>query len=303
VTQAVRVTAHAKVNLFLRVLAKNDDGYHGLETLLCLISLADTLVAERRDGRGVTIQVAGGEVGPVEQNLAVRGAASSLEATGNRFAIHLTLTKRIPVRAGLGGGSSDAAAALLAANRLAGDAVPRHELLQLAGRLGSDVPFFLSGAPLALAWGRGERLLRLPPLPAAPALLLTPPRSVGTQEAYTWIDEGRHSRGSRGSVALDLDALSRWGDIGRMAGNDFESPVFGRYAEVRAAFEALVATRPLVCRMTGSGSTLFAVYRNVRDREDAVMMLGRKHGMVTPVETLASPVAGPEPMSVIESAG
>jgi 4-diphosphocytidyl-2C-methyl-D-erythritol kinase len=71
-----------------------------------------------------------------------------------------------------------------------------------------------------------------------------------------------------------------------MAGNDFESPVFGRYNDIRAAFEALVTTRPLVCRMSGSGSTLFAIYRSPRDRDDAIMMLGRKHGTITPVETL-----------------
>jgi 4-diphosphocytidyl-2C-methyl-D-erythritol kinase len=100
-------------------------------------------------------------------------------------------------------------------------------------------------------------------------------------------------------VTLDLDALSRWGDIGRMAGNDFESPVFGRHGEIRAAFEALVATRPLVCRMTGSGSTLFAIYRSTRDREDAVMMLGRKHGTMTPVETLAAPAPAPKPESAV----
>jgi 4-diphosphocytidyl-2C-methyl-D-erythritol kinase len=97
-------------------------------------------------------------------------------------------------------------------------------------------------------------------------------------------------------VALDLEALSTWGDIGRMAGNDFESVVFGRHPEVRTAFEALVGTRPLVCRMTGSGSSLFAVYRSARDREDAQMMLGRKHGTLTAVETLAHPPRGPEPL-------
>jgi 4-diphosphocytidyl-2-C-methyl-D-erythritol kinase len=213
---------------------------------------------------------------------------------GNRFGIHLRLSKRIPARAGLGGGSSDGAAALHAANRLAGDAVPRHELLQLAGRLGSDMPFFLTGAPLALAWSRGERMLRLPPLSAAPAVLLTPAIPIRTAEAYDWIDHSRLAAGGRGAVALDLDALSRWGDIGRMAGNDFESPVFARHGEVRAAFEALVATRPLVCRMSGSGSTLFAIYRQARDRNDAVMMLGRKYGTIMPVETLAAAAAGPE---------
>lgn len=79
-----------------------------------------------------------------------------------------------------------------------------------------------------------------------------------------------------------------------MAGNDFESPVFGRHPEIREAFEALVTTRPLVCRMSGSGGTLFAIYRSQRDRDDAVMMLGRKHGTLTSVETVAAPAPGPE---------
>jgi 4-diphosphocytidyl-2-C-methyl-D-erythritol kinase len=293
----VSLRALAKVNLFLRVLSRDEDGYHSLETLLCLVTLADTLRAERREGRGVTIDVTGAELGAAEQNLAVQAASRVLEATGNRFAVHLTLTKRIPVRAGLGGGSSDAAGALHAVNRLAGNAVPRHELLQFAAHLGSDVPFFLTGAPLALAWSRGERMLRLPPLPASPTLLLSPPVPIATAEAYAWVDSAKRVAGRRGAVALDLDALSKWGDIGRMAGNDFESPVFGRHGEVRAAFEALVATRPLVCRMTGSGSTLFGVYRSERDREDAVMMLGRKHGALIPVETLAAAAPGPEPDS------
>jgi 4-diphosphocytidyl-2-C-methyl-D-erythritol kinase len=292
---AVSLPGHGKVNLFLRVLSREEAGYHGIETLLCLISLADTVRAERRDQRGVTIEVSGAELGPPEQNLTVRAAAMVLEAVGNRFGIHLTLTKRIPVRAGLGGGSSDAAAALHAANRLAGDAIPRHELLQLAARLGSDVPFFCAGSPLALTWNRGERMLRLPPLPPAPALLLTPRVPVSTADAYGWVDAAKQSAGRRGAVALDLDSLSRWGDIARMAGNDFESPVFGRHGEIRSAFEALVGTRPLLCRMSGSGSTLFALYRSARDRDDATMMLGRKHGIVTPVETLAGPAPGPEP--------
>ena len=148
-------SAPAKLNLFLRVLGRETDGYHGVETLFCLVDLADEVRAERREGAGVTIEVEGAEVGPPEQNLALRAAALVLGATGNRFGVHLGLVKRIPVQAGLGGGSTDAAAALVAVNRLAGNAIPRHELLQLAARLGSDVPFFLSGALLALGWGRG----------------------------------------------------------------------------------------------------------------------------------------------------
>jgi 4-diphosphocytidyl-2-C-methyl-D-erythritol kinase len=286
----VSASAPAKVNLFLRVLAREADGYHGIETLFCLVSLADTLRAERRPGADVTIEVDGADTGPDPENLAARAAGMVLDATGRRFGVHLQLTKRIPVRAGLGGGSSDAAAALHATNRLANGAVPRHELLQFAARLGSDVPFFVSGAPLALGWGHGQRLLHLPPLPAAPALLVTPPAGIGTAEGYGWIDAARRTEARRGAVALDLDALSRWGDIGRMAGNDFESAVFERVPAVRAAFEAVAGTRPLVCRMSGSGSTVFAVYRSPRDRDDARMMLGGKHGRVDPVETLAAPV-------------
>ncbi|RPH32364.1 MAG: 4-(cytidine 5'-diphospho)-2-C-methyl-D-erythritol kinase, partial [Chloroflexi bacterium] len=165
-TSRVWIAAHAKLNLFLRVLSREADGFHGLETLFCLVDLADRLQVERRDGKAITIEVEGADVGPPESNLAVRAAALVLAATGERFGVHLTLTKRIPVQAGLGGGSSDAAAALIAVNHLANGAIPRHELLQFAARLGSDVPFFLSGAPLALGWGRGERLLQLPPLPA-----------------------------------------------------------------------------------------------------------------------------------------
>jgi 4-diphosphocytidyl-2-C-methyl-D-erythritol kinase len=290
-TERITVRAHAKVNLFLRVLARESDGFHGIETLFCRVSLADELEATRVEAPGVTLdagEAAG--LGPPAENLAVRGARLVLEGTGHRFGVHLRLVKRIPVRAGLGGGSSDAAAALLATNALAGNAVPRHELLQLASRLGSDVPFFLSGAPLALAWGHGERLLRLPPLPPAPALLLSPPVPIATPDAYGWVDESRTQGSRRGAVALELDGLRTWGDIGRMAGNDFESAVFGRHGVVRAAFEALAGTQPVVCRMSGSGSTLFAVYRSERDRDDAAMMLGRKHGTTLPVEAGGSPM-------------
>lgn len=286
-SDTVRVAAPAKLNLFLRVLAREADGFHGVETLLCRISLADELEATRIDAPGVALDAGGADLGPEADNLAVRAARLVLDSTGNRFGVQLRLGKQIPVRAGLGGGSSDAAAALAATNALAGNAIPRHELLQLAARLGSDVPFFLSGAALALAWGHGERLLRLPPLPPAPALLLTPDAPVTTAEAYGWVDAARSNAGRRGAVALDLDVLRTWGDVGRMAGNDFEAPVFARHPVVRGAFEALVATRPLVCRMSGSGSTLFAVYRNPRDRDDARLMLGTRHGALRTVETAA----------------
>lgn len=285
-TDVLTTSARAKVNLFLRVLAREADGYHGIETLFCLIDLADTLQVEKRTGHGVTLAVEGIDCGPAEQNLATRAAQMVLDATGHPFAVHLTLTKRIPVQAGLGGGSADAAAALTLVNQLTGNAVPRHELLQFAGRLGSDIPFLLSQATLALGWGHGERLLRLPPLPATPALLLIPPIGISTVEAYKQVDGARQGIWRRGSVALDLEALGSWGSIARLAGNDFEFALFGRHPELKRGFEALAATHPLLCRMTGSGSALFAVYRGKRERDDAQMQLSPKLGKVLAVETV-----------------
>jgi len=267
----------AKVNLFLRVLAREADGYHGIETLFCRVALSDTLHVERA-AAGITLDVKGADVGPIESNLAWRAADAVLAATGRRFGVAMQLTKRIPAGGGLGGGSSDAAAALMAVNQLANNAVPRAELLQMAYRLGADVPFFMLETPCALAWGHGQRLLRLPPLTTMNALLLLPGVSVPTAEAYRWVDEVRQSAGPRGPVALDLDVLHSWSDIARLAGNDFESAVFGRFPAIRAGFEALAGTHPLLCRMSGSGSTLVAVYRSAKDCEDAALQLGSRFG-------------------------
>ena len=278
--------AHAKANLFLRVLARESDGYHSIETLFCRLELADTLQARRTEGTGVTLVVEGADTGPADENLALRAARLVLENCRNKFGVELALTKRIPVGAGLGGGSADAAAALSLVNALGGNAIPRSELLHLAARLGADVPFCLSEAPLAIGWSHGERMMALPALPPAPVLLVTPPVPIRTAQAYGWIDETRPPTGRRGSLLLDGPALAGWSDVARMAGNDFESVVIGRHPVIREAFEALARTRPLLCRMSGSGSTLLAVYRSEADREDARMMLGRKHGTVVATSTL-----------------
>jgi len=291
---AVRVAAHAKVNLFLRILAREASGYHQIETALALLELADELEVRRIDS-GVTLVVDGGgpDLGPVEENLAVRAARAVLEATGNRFGVALRLTKRIPVRAGLGGGSSDAAAALHAVNALTGNAVPRAELLHFAARLGVDVPFFASGAPLALAWGRGERLLRLPPPPAAPALVAVPAITVATPDAYRWWDDATPTPAARGPVALDAEAFATWGSIGRLGGNDFEAPVFGKHAELRELYERLAASAPVWVRLCGSGSAVAAVYKKEREREDAAQRLSPKECRVIKAATRAVPAPAP----------
>lgn len=284
-TDAVTIDAPAKLNLFLRVLGRESDGYHSLETLFVRLALADELVVERREQNGVTLAVEGADTGPERDNLALRAAEMVRQMVRLPFGVHLALRKRIPVGAGLGGGSADAAAALQAVNALAGNAIPRHELFQFAARLGADVPFSFSGASLAIGWGRGDRLFVVPSPPPAPVLIVSPPVSVKTSEAYGWIDQATEGRGRRGAVALDLESLGSWGSIGRMSGNDFETPVFGRHPEVRAAYEAVAKTQPLLCRMSGSGSSVFGIYRSARDRDDAALMLPRRLGRVITTET------------------
>lgn len=291
-TTAVRIAAHAKINLFLRILAREPSGYHQIETAFALLELADDLEVRRTDG-DVALEVDGPDLGPVD-NLAVRAARSVLEATGNRFGVAIRLTKRIPVRAGLGGGSSDAAAALHAVNALAGNPVPRHELLHLAARLGADVAFCASGAPLALAWGRGERLFRLPAPPSAPALIAVPSIAVSTPDAYRWWDDANPAPAARGPVALDAEALATWGSIGRLGGNDFESVVFAKHPELRALYERLAGTGPVWVRLCGSGSAVAAVYKKERERDDAAQRLSPKDSRVITTATRAVSAPGPE---------
>jgi 4-diphosphocytidyl-2-C-methyl-D-erythritol kinase len=312
VTDAVRIAAHAKINLFLRILAREHGGgaggggvggagFHQLETAFALLELADELVVRRTAQPGdVALTVVGPGLGdvPAQDNLAVRAAQAVLSATGRKFGVAIELTKRIPLQAGLGGGSSDAAAALQAVNALAGGAVPRQELLHFAARLGSDVPFFASGAPAALAWGRGERLFRLAALPSAPSLIAVPPAGVATPDAYRWWDELHAAPPSlaRGPVVLDAEALASWGSVGRLGGNDFEIPVFGKHPELRVLFEQLAGTGPLWVRLCGSGSAVAAVYKSPRDRDAAAVALGTKARQLLPTNTRAAVAPGPEPI-------
>ena len=180
---SVRVAAPAKVNLFLRILAKEESGYHQLETLYSAVDLCDEILLHRTE-RGVSVEVVGPSVGPDEENLAYRAADALIEAAGFTTGVHVHLTKNIPIGAGLGGGSSDAGATLRALNTLLGEPCSASALLRIAGRLGADVPFFASGAGTALAWGRGERLVPIPGAPRLSVLLALPSLQIVTGEAY-----------------------------------------------------------------------------------------------------------------------
>jgi 4-diphosphocytidyl-2-C-methyl-D-erythritol kinase len=288
----VRIRAHAKVNLFLRILARERSGagFHQIETAFALLELADELEVRRTaSGGGVTLDVDGPALGPAAENLAARGAQAVLAATGNKFGVSISLKKNIPVRAGLGGGSSDAAAALHAVNALAGNAVPRHELLHFAAKLGADVAFFASGAPMAVAWGRGERLMRVVPPPSMPVLIAVPPIAVSTPDAYGWWDERNPGPEPRGPVVLDAEAFATWGSIGRLGGNDFESPVFGKHPALRALYERLAGTAPIWVRMCGSGSAVAAIYKKESERDDAAQRLGARGQALIKTATRSHP--------------
>jgi 4-diphosphocytidyl-2-C-methyl-D-erythritol kinase len=293
-TDGVRIDAHAKINLFLRVLAREDSGYHFIETLFGLLELHDTIVVERT-AQGIELVVTGADTGPTERNLAYRAAQAVLEATGAGFGVRIELNKSIPVRAGLGGGSSDGAAVLHAVNRLAGGPIPRHEILQFAAKLGSDVAFFASGAPLALGWSRGERLFRLTPPQPAPVLLAVPGFGVDTKEAYALLTMGQGSQQRRGPVVLDGDSLTTWGGIGRLGGNDFEAVLFGKRPELRELFERIAKTRPLLVRISGSGSALAAVYRSRTDLDNAALEVGENSQRLIATATRSASAPAPEP--------
>jgi 4-diphosphocytidyl-2-C-methyl-D-erythritol kinase len=275
VADSVAVSAYAKANLFLRILARETTGFHAIETLFTLLELHDKLTVTRI-AAGIELEVEGADTGPTEQNLAYRAAKLLLEATGKRFGVRIHLLKSIPVQAGLGGGSSDAAATLHAVNRLAGNAVPRHEILQFAARLGSDVAFFASGAAMALAWGRGERLFRLSAPKPAPVLLAMPEFGINTKEAYELVSQGGTALLRRGPVVLDTDTLTSWGGIGRLGGNDFETALFEKEPRLRELFERVARTRPLLVRVSGSGSAIIALYKGERDRDGAALEIGER---------------------------
>jgi len=192
--KSVRIPAHAKVNLRLDVLGRRADGYHELRTIFQAISLHDTLVLEAMPKPGVDLRIDGnaqlaGE--PGENNLVYRALDELGRELGLRQGVRALLTKRIPVGRGMGGGSSDAAAALVGLLRLAGKRVPLERLMTIASGLGSDVPFFLQGGR-ALGIGRGEEIYPLPDVPKRTVLVISPHEiAVPTKDAYRWISEGQ----------------------------------------------------------------------------------------------------------------
>jgi 4-diphosphocytidyl-2-C-methyl-D-erythritol kinase len=270
VAQRLVVPAPAKVNLFLHVTGRRADGYHTLESLFALIDLADTLtVARRTDGRVQRI----GDVSGVAtaEDLAWRAASALKQASGTSFGVDYALDKRIPLGAGLGGGSSDAASMLLALNRLWGLDWPRGELARIALTLGADVPFFVGGHA-AIARGIGEHLTPVS-LPGLWLLVAVPPVQVPTAAMFAASELTRDTPSAKMNVFSAV--------YGR---NDLEPVAAARFPEVASALADLRAIAPQA-RMTGSGAALFAAFGSAWEARAAAMRCVRQDVRV--VRTLA----------------
>jgi 4-diphosphocytidyl-2-C-methyl-D-erythritol kinase len=268
-----RLRALAKINLGLRVLRKRADGFHELRTVFQTISLGDTLDVEFEPSRRTSIELTGCD--QIADNLVARAARAAMDAMKLTGKVRFHLTKRIPMGAGLGGGSSDAAAVLLALPVLAGRELALEELVALGAQLGSDVPFFFLGGT-ALGLGRGTELYPLPERPAEPLILVAPAIHVSTAEAYAAL--GRRLTSDVEQNMIDSFQSRVWlggagsSTVGPRAvlGNDFEGVVFDRHPELRTLKRKLLRLGARAAMMTGSGSALFGIFDS---REDAARVL------------------------------
>lgn len=262
----------AKINLYLEIRGRREDGFHELGTLFQAVNAGDTLSAEPWDA----LELYGGEgvTGNPEDNLILKAARllkTRYEARIPRDAgLRFHLTKRLPSGAGLGGGSSDAATALRLASTLWNLNLPTADLIALGAELGSDIPFFLAPTPTAYGEGRGERLEPAPAPYPFHVVIATPPCHVDTPWAYR--EAGRYRQEVLGGAFGDSWTRFRREyavHAGRpefYAGlrNDFEAPVMAGFPEIRAVHEALQAFAPVKTMLSGSGASVFALF----ERED-----------------------------------
>ena len=272
-----RVPSHAKLNLDLRVLHKRPDGYHEIRTVFQTISVHDTLeiAVEPAARTGITLDC---NV-EIPGNLVVTAARALLQRLRTSARVHFRLWKRIPMGGGLGGGSSNAAAVLLALPPLLGQRLRWDAALEIAAGLGSDVPFFLVGGT-ALGLGRGTELYPLADAPRSPGLLIAPGVHVSTAAAYA--DLARPAALTEPLLLRDINRFQRcvWqlgvsGEGGSGGGvpedfhNDFEAVVFRRHPRLRRLRAALEKAGARTARMTGSGSTLFGLFASAGERDRA----------------------------------
>jgi 4-diphosphocytidyl-2-C-methyl-D-erythritol kinase len=259
---ALQMAAHAKLNVFLRVLGRRDDGYHDVETLVLPISLADDVTVEAADELTLSLEGPAAERVPADDtNLALR-AARALAAEiakaggGGSPGAHITIEKRIPVAAGLGGGSADAAATLLLLDELWVAGWGRDGLARLAGEVGSDVPALLLGEP-AYAEGRGERVS---PVFVQSTTWVVKPLAFGVSsaDAYEWWDEQPATGPDAGALIAAAEAGNN-ALLGSALYNDLQEPVAARHPEISRTIEAFIEAGAEGAVMSGSGPTVVAL--------------------------------------------
>ncbi len=267
--RSVRLPAFAKVNLCLHVLGKRPDGYHELRTVFQSISLRDTLEISLKRGRGIELVVDSPAIelskrellslgGP--NNLVWRAVEALRRELGIRSGVRVDLVKQIPVGRGLGGGSSDAATALMGLLRLTGRKLPALRLLKIAASLGADVPFFLFGGS-ALGVGRGDEIYPLPDGPRRAVLVVSPPDiAVNTRDAYCWVSR-RLTKRRQAPKLWNFCALC-WSTQEGGASNDFEAVVFRRHPRLLEIKRELLKRGAAEAALAGSGSAVFGVFRS-----------------------------------------
>ena len=274
--RSARVLAFAKINLDLRVLYRRPDGFHELRTIFQTISLADRIQIAYTPSPETGIRVSGNV--EIPDNLLARATRLCLEAMRSTGVVELVLDKRIPMGAGLGGGSSDAAAVLLALPVVAGKRLEMPELIGLAAELGSDVPFFLLGGR-AVGVGRGSELYPLPDGPALGGVLIAPELHVSTAEAYARLSPQLTSESQENKMVSFQSTAWRAG--GGQAGradseashNDFEQVVFERHPRLDALKRRLQKLGAAPALMSGTGSALFGLFSDREQVRRAVQSL------------------------------
>lgn len=273
-TQRAHLGAPAKINLWLDIIAKRADGFHELDTCFLAVDLQDEVIAERAaDSSGEdTLTVRGPLAAGIPEtpaNLVLRATAALRAAVAPAAApaLRIELLKNVPHGAGLGGGSSDAAAALKAANALWGRPADAATLHAVAASVGSDCAFFLNGAP-ARGTGRGECLEPIGGVRALSVVLVFPDAFVSTKEAYGGLDSVQDF-GAKSDRAAALAWLRDAAAPPPAVCNAFERSVFARHPQIAAAREALEAQGACIARMSGSGSTCFGIFSSSSAAERA----------------------------------
>lgn len=274
--------APAKINLCLHVLGRRQDGYHELAMAMQRVSLCDDVFIGVGGSGPVSVRCADLVLSDGEDNIAARAARMLLDHAGLDCAVDIEIVKRIPVAAGLGGGSSDAATVLMGLNEMLDVGLSSADLRVLGAQLGADVPFFIYGEA-AWATGTGVSLQPLPPLPAAVYLLVNPGFGVSTASVYQSLELTKGGR----LANLPRFSVTTMSDLCAALHNDLESVVIDRNPEILDVKRALVAGGALSALMSGSGATVFGVFESYSEASKAGELLSAETGWIAiPVRPL-----------------